>query len=193
MGEFAEYGGQRIKIGTCEDMYYLRADQILKISPLDGNVNPRQDYCRFRFPWPDEDHIAPGGFDRHNRGVALWGVEVPAEVNHDSVQFTAPGYNVCLPCPEGPSDHGLKIARNGHPGPVQICQQRRIGDHLVLIARCGGCGAKYNLPTWDDAKPYVDACIKESERAEWKSDIDRAIWWTKIATRIAEGYGVKTA
>lgn len=27
MGEYATYKGQEIKIGTCEDCYYLRADQ----------------------------------------------------------------------------------------------------------------------------------------------------------------------
>ena len=27
MGEYAKYAGERVKIGTCEDMYYLRDDQ----------------------------------------------------------------------------------------------------------------------------------------------------------------------
>ena len=35
MGEYASYLGERIKIGTCENMYYLRADQRHLVSGYD--------------------------------------------------------------------------------------------------------------------------------------------------------------
>jgi hypothetical protein len=54
MGEYALYKGQQIKIGTCETMYYLRADQAHLVTPLPGNVDPIKDAdeIRFRFPSP---------------------------------------------------------------------------------------------------------------------------------------------
>jgi hypothetical protein len=91
MGEFARYGGERIKIGTCENMYYLRADQRFRVAALCGNVDPVRDapHLRFRFPFPDEDHVAPGAFDRYDRAIGLYGVDVPTDIEHGSVQFTA--------------------------------------------------------------------------------------------------------
>ena len=58
MGEYAKHKGEEIKIGTCENMYYLRFDQRHKVKALPGNVDPNgaDAYAlRFRFPWPNED------------------------------------------------------------------------------------------------------------------------------------------
>ena len=62
MGEYAKYNGQQIKIGTCESMYYLRADQAHLVQAMSGNVNPITDCesIRFRFPFPEEDGCKPG-------------------------------------------------------------------------------------------------------------------------------------
>src|SRR5947199_3445544 len=105
MGEYAMYGGVQVKIGTCENMYYLRADQRDQVWVMPGNVDPMDaealGVIRFRLPWPDEDHIEPGAFERYDRALGLYGVEVPAEVEHGRVQFVASaGYNVMLSCPE---------------------------------------------------------------------------------------------
>lgn len=61
MGEYAMYGGHQIKIGTCEDMYYLRADQAQRVRPERGSVDPfrQAPEIRFRFPWPEGvDYLA---------------------------------------------------------------------------------------------------------------------------------------
>lgn len=54
MGEYATFRGQSVKIGTCEDMYYLRADQAHLVKPTRGSCDPRaadvQRAIRFRFP-----------------------------------------------------------------------------------------------------------------------------------------------
>lgn len=84
MGEFATYQGQRIKVGTCEDMYYLRADQLPLISGYEFSFA----VDRFRFPFPDEDGIEPGQFGDHNRGVEIPGWTLPPECEHDNCMET---------------------------------------------------------------------------------------------------------
>ncbi|HXK37027.1 MAG TPA: hypothetical protein VJ553_05605, partial [Candidatus Paceibacterota bacterium] len=64
MGEYAMFGEREIKIGTCEDMYYLRADQVQSVRKTRaGHTNVSDPdvlkVVRFRFPWPDEDGKEP--------------------------------------------------------------------------------------------------------------------------------------
>jgi|SRR5215216_7670035 len=204
MGEYAKYNGQEIKIGSCEDMMYLRADQAMKVQPVYGSVDParRADKIRFRFPWPGEDHIAPGAFDDYDKTVAVPGLEVPADFgDHCRVQFVARrGYNVMLPCPESKEGkENDQIRRNGFAGAVKIAQQRLVGDLLVLICECGGCGARYRLPTLEDAEPVIVAIRTTADRrAKLEgTSIDcggpSAAWWHKIADRILAGYDPDTA
>jgi hypothetical protein len=61
-----------IKIGTCDNMYYLRYEDRNNVTPLSGNVNPAKDKgLRFRLPFPDEDHVAIGEYEDHTRGYRL--------------------------------------------------------------------------------------------------------------------------
>jgi hypothetical protein len=185
MGEYANYKGKQIKIGTCESMYYLRADQARMVQPLDGNVDPIKDAgsIRFRFPFPDEDRNEPGDFDPYERSIAVDGTKAPEGVDHYSVQFSArAGYLVSLPCPESKTaPAGLVIHRNGFAGAVGICQQRLWESKLVLVGRCGGCGSLWRYPTLADAEPVIVACRSEADRAN-------ASWWHALADRVAAGY-----
>lgn len=65
MGEYALYKGEKIKIGTCSSMYYLRWDQREMVTPVPGSVNPvtQADKLWFRAPRHREDGIKPGYFD----------------------------------------------------------------------------------------------------------------------------------
>lgn len=188
MGEYAALAsGERVKIGTCENMYYLRADQAHEVRRLHGNVDPVRDAeaIRFRFPWPDEDGIAPGNFDNPFRTLAVWGAAQPVEFDHGIVQFVAQaGYNVCLPCPEGPSDHGLRIHRNGFRGAVHVSQQRWWQDQLVTVCECGGCGAKYRLETWEMAEPVVVAIRSEADREQRTAEQNDTPGNAEIAKRL---------
>lgn len=75
MGEYAKRisDGQEIKIGTCEEMFYLRYDDRFKITGLPGNVDPSINATGlfFRLPFPDEDGIRPGEYGNHLRGLRL--------------------------------------------------------------------------------------------------------------------------
>lgn len=202
MGEYAKYGGEEIKIGTCENMYYLRADQACMVQALPGNVDPVKDAgegIRFRFPWPDEDGQAPGSFERYERSVTIYGVPLPEDFDHDTVQFTSGnGFLTSLPCPlskagqEAAEKAGIKIHKNGYAGDFQITQQRLFEGNLVVIGRCGGCGAKFRLPTMAEAAKVVEVCLAEADKringVESQKDPVQARWWMAIAERILAGY-----
>lgn len=190
MGEYALYNGERIKIGTCESLYYLRADQAHLVKPVKGSINPLEDLdaIRFRFPFPNEDDIAPGCFSDAFKSQGIYGVPVPVGVEHNRVQFTSTrGYLASLVCPEVSLKDGCKhIARNGNPGPVRIVQQRFWQGKLVLVCECGGCGAAYRLETLADAQPVIDHCIEQS--LDTRLGESNQLYWGQIAGRIKAGY-----
>lgn len=209
MGEYAKYRGQDIKIGTCESMYYLRADQRHLIAGyrFDGSE-------RFRFPFPDEDNLEPGNFEDYDRGARVPGWRIPADFeDHGIVQFTAPqGYNLCIPCPEGvhgsepglgPIDvDGVKVHRYGWNGGPVVKQQREIDGEFVTVVACGACGAAWRLPTKADAAPIAEAFLDEAERQEYRRDLDgwgyansesHRAFLIEMASRILAGYAYKEA
>lgn len=76
MGEYAKRisDGVEVKIGTCEDMYYLRFEDRDKVRPISGNLDPVQEanVLRFRLPFPDEDDIQIGTYKDYRRGQVLY-------------------------------------------------------------------------------------------------------------------------
>jgi hypothetical protein len=195
MGEYALHNGERIKIGTCEDMYYLRADQAEQVRAEEGNVDPVRDAAgiRFRFPFPDEDALEPGTFADPFRSLPVYIDELP-EFDHYSVQFTARvGYIMSIPCPESEAGKALAktlpygIGKNGwRGGTARIVQQRVWDGGLALVAACAGCDAKYRLETLEMAEPYVVACRSEADKAEQRGS--SGTFWHQVADRIVAGY-----
>lgn len=165
MGEYALYEGQRIKIGTCEDMYYLRWDQAHLVKPLRGNADPFEDCeeLRFRFPFPDEDDRAPGAFDDFDRGLFIPGIAVPSEVSH----------------------YGGECAANG----VELVQQRWWEGKLVIVCRCVTCNAKYRYQELGDALPVLAALGRMEEEAGAGSPEARRLRLT--AGRVRAGYAIQ--
>jgi hypothetical protein len=164
MGEYAKFGGDEVKIGTCENMYYLRADQAHKVTPVRGNVDPVRQAAdiRFRFPFPDEDCVAPGAFGAYDRGLTT-DVPCPADVEHETMwRANVPK----LPCPGGK---------------VEIIQQRLVDGALVLVCRCSVCEARYRVPTFDEARVIVESLVRQAER-EKRADL------LVVASRIVDGY-----
>lgn len=196
MGEYAIYEGQSTKIGTCEDMLYLRWDQADLVQAEQGSVDPIEDReaLRFRFPWPDEDDIEPGQFSDPFRKRAIHGVSAP-DFEHYSVQFVnhEKGYVISLPCPEGP-EADARVGRNGFAGAVFIVQQRWWDGKLVTVCECA-CGAKYRLETLEMAEPILVALRSEADEQDrvalrndtpGNHDVARAIH--ELADRITAGY-----
>jgi hypothetical protein len=161
MGEYANVRatGERVKLGTCEDLYGLRfgdRDQVYGYEPWSAEL---LSVVRFRFPWPDEDGASPGMTDAWNRGLTLWGFEQPADVEHGSVQWSARnGYLMSLPCPEGSGEQPARVARNGYGGPASLVGQALRGGRLVGIVRCNACERQYRLE--DGFEDAAAACIR---------------------------------
>ncbi len=206
MGEYANFGGSSVKIGTCEDMYYLRYDQRHRVTPQRGSVRPVEDAeaLRFRFPWPDEDDVQPGSFDRYDRSVAVRGIMPPDGVKHYNVQCSAQaGYVMSIPCPEsteyadGP--HGgrqrgdLRVARNGFHGSVLLRAQKFVPDvGLVPILACGGCGAMWRTEGRHEIEAIAVALRSEADLLQLEDGElgEHAKWLHKVADRVLDGLAV---
>jgi hypothetical protein len=182
MGEMAtrKSDGERIKIGTCESMYYLRFDQRGDVSypwPALSDDVEKLDPFLYRFPDPKEDGTLPGEYESAWGGVRLslpqfWkSLEGGAE--HGTIQATDTqrrGYLFNLPCPEGnPATYdntfgeGPRVGRNGGTTTVIINAQRWYGGHLALVVECAGCHRSIRLPEKTDALPILEALQKEGE------------------------------
>jgi hypothetical protein len=222
MGEYAKVKGTgvEVKIGTCESMYYLRADQADEVRAIGGNVDPVKDRfeIRFRFPFPDEDTIAPGGFEHYNRGFRI-GLELHGEREHGTVQVShGNGYLLNLPCPEGFASSGnsgrrtvatkldgspLEVMLNGYGGAAELVQQKWVqGVGLVGIVRCKGCGHLWRM-TREEAEDVArqleaDAQREQVEYARWarrdgKAEREigtcyQATYNREVAARLVGGY-----
>lgn len=65
---------ERIKVGTCGALYYLRFDQWRQVEPCgDIDLSRCIDRVQFRFMWPDEDNIPAGEFGDHDRDIEIPG------------------------------------------------------------------------------------------------------------------------
>lgn len=195
MGENAIYKGRTIKIGTCENMYWLRAEQRMSVTRAPNSVDvPRYaNVLRFRFPWPDEDGVEPGAFEDFDRAVAievsLTGIEHRPECGCDTV------YRICQ----------QKIMGTlPDPGP-NGSEPTRLRDHLAVVCECAGCGQRFRLETLEEAQPLIDACVARGAmlaraRAHGAqvftapgalpAALQDPCWWQNVAERIALGYGL---
>lgn len=205
MGEYAirNSDGERIKIGTCESLTDLRADQAHLVTAEHRNANPlRPDGFRFRFPFPNEDDRAPGDF---TGGTNVGGLNVPGitvTTDHYSVQFLSNplnggprgGYNVSLPCPASPEakDQPYKMHRNGGRAGVNITEQRPKDGKLMLVAECAGCGAAFRMETIEDASDVLNALAQMADDQDDPNNRfgseQRARYFREVARRIREGY-----
>lgn len=195
MGEYAvrKSDGENVKIGTCEDMYYLRYDQRKLVKATRGNVDPVADVreLRFRFPWPDEDGTKPGSFDGDfQRSIPVPGFVPYGEADHGTIQFSArPGYLVSLPCPESVEGRAFphQIHRNGMTSaPLLYAQKFRDGIGLVPILRCCGCGSMWRE---EDPKRIEEIAVLLRQEADHKHNQDAgyASFLHTVADRVLAG------
>jgi len=180
MGEYAirVQDGAEIKIGTCEDMLYLRFQDRDKVAAKHGSLdvnNPRiAGQLFFRLPFPDEDHVLPGEYENPFRGVRLWNPEtrtdwkpdgeLPAHTRPSIMQVhdERSGLLLNLPCYHGmklPEIPGGNAHWNGKGHAFELAHLRCVnpsGDTLVLypVVRCRFCRDEWRT-CWDSIWDYI--------------------------------------
>lgn len=168
MGEYAirKSDRQKIKIGTCSNMYYLRWEDRAKVIHIPGNLDAQDTECLFwRLPYPDEDHLRPGDYTDAFRGVRLYkkvgdyyrDLEIPAmepgtiQLRHDS------GLLVNVPCYHGaklPEAEGIRFFWNGKSHHYELCFIKNINDKLYPVIKCQHCGEMWTC-AWADIWDYL--------------------------------------
>jgi hypothetical protein len=203
MGEYAKFNNDSIKIGTCEEMYYLRYDQRHLVQYERGSVDLEDKetlaQVRFRFPFPSEDNIMPGGFSDHTYGIRVPDAyDMSDGLDHSLVQFRASnGYLTNLPCPESTEwiDHAgyklhnqtaIKVHLNGYGGKAKLVQQKYVNGQLWAVCACCGCGTKWRLDQ-DSGMALADSFTAEAAKME-RQGLRNWADYREIATRIRAGY-----
>lgn len=207
MGEYVKTrSGDHIKAGTCEDLYYLRADQMKQLAEMDlsrHDIPLSVEECgnlgyRFRFPFPDEDLVRIGEHDPFNRGLPVPQAtfdDVPMVRRHadhgtiflqarpDSFSDELTNYQVSLPCPHGNEASPVRI-RNER-SQIEIVAQRFCDGDLMTVIRCAACRSLFRIP-------YGDACglavrLRNAAARETAPKTKRTFYNT-VADRMLAGY-----
>lgn len=179
MGEYVKYGGEIIKIGTCENLYYTTYSKYCaalksnRLSEVGGSLSPElyakpdSGFC-FRFPFPDEDKL-PFGVNRNNfnRGV-------PVKLDSAVV--------------EPPEQCYVKDGIFE----MEIVQQKlvhRQSDNLLCLAlvwRTHARGEYFRVEDDNDVKNILSQIIKHHILDN--SNLEQRSFYRGIALRILKGY-----
>lgn len=172
MGEYAirKWDNERVKIGTCESMYYLRFEDKDKVEPCQGSG-----FGYFwRLPFPDEDDILPGEYGQYNRGYRLFKkVETPGIQPDYHQDFTDPtttdtpgimqlrhecGMMLNVNCYHGeilpaPTDD-IKPFWNGRSWFYELKCLREADGKMYPVVECRHCRHAWRY-TWEEILPYI--------------------------------------
>lgn len=180
MGEYIKYREKEIKIGTCENLYYVNYPKYcdaLKnnfLFKVEGNAVP-EEYAkpdtgfRFRFPFPDEDHLPFGQIPHndHSRGLP---------VTIDTAVMAAPYAN----------------EKNASIFQIEIVQQKlvhRESDNklcLALVCRDPTEKISYRIEDDDSIKDILSQILKHHVQNE--TNQEKKSFYRTVALRILKGY-----
>jgi hypothetical protein len=173
MGENAirKSDNTEVKIGTCENMYYLRYEDRHKVRPIKNNVDPvrEAESLRFRLPFPDEDAVSIGEYEDFNRGQRLY---LNGPISHNDefrdestvsdpgmIQLThASGLLLSVPCYHGIKlpdvTAPMKVFWNSKSWFLELFQLRPTPNGVKPIIRCRHCRNTWRYD-WSDIWDYV--------------------------------------
>ncbi len=209
MGEYLIHKGTEIKIGTCENLYYARyqdiADHLGELKKgMDGTPEEyikESAQSRFRFPFPDEDSTGIGNYEEHDRGILF---ELPLEFMHQiehrkiSTQITTVNgcyketVQVLCPADKTKENKFVNIKSWNRPDggypviPVYLKQQKIYDGRLLVICECAWCGTRFNTPA-EFLDVFIAAFKKYYCQCE-ESDKEKYNFYWEIEERILAGY-----
>ena len=162
MGEYAKHNGQRVKIGTCESMYYLRFEDRFSVRKEPDSLDPATETNLFwRLPFPDEDAIQPGHYEQYNRGSVLTTFTDPGTAETPgTLQVSHPmGLLLNVACyhgeklPEASKD--FKPHWNGKGNFFELAFIKNAENSILPVVRCRACGHMWSYSSWDDILPQI--------------------------------------
>lgn len=169
MGEYAirKSDGAEVKIGTCEDMYYLRYEDRNKVEKLPNSLDVRRELnLRWRLSFPDEDGVLVGEYEDYNRGARLANeaeteLEIPYLDDPGTIQLThKSGLLLNLPCYHGRQlpevAKPMRAFWNGKAPALELFQIKNTEDGIKPIVRCVFCGNAWRFEWVDVLKHVVD-------------------------------------
>jgi len=177
MGEYAKYNGNEIKIGTCEQMFYLRWEDRGKVQKIPNSLDPARIMgLYFRLPFPDEDAIGPGGYKDYARGLRLY---KPGEYGCDDYRdpelAETPGIVQLHHQPSGllllnvQCFHGEKLPDcgpnvrafwNGKGHSYELSSVKTTAEGLFPIIRCRHCRTAWRRD-WAELWDYIEKPMQE--------------------------------
>jgi hypothetical protein len=168
MGEYANYKGQQIKIGTGEAMYYLRYEDRAKVRPIPNSLDPKEhlDILSFRLPFPDEDGMGPGNYEDYARGSRLFGFKGSESLGAGTIQLTHPnGLLLNAPCYHGsklPDGGDIKAFWNGRdPHHFELLRIGVRRGKVAPIIQCKYCRKEWNTD-WADIEEYIEPGLRKA-------------------------------
>lgn len=179
MGEYAKRlsDGVEIKIGTCNNMYYCRYDQIDQI-----DYDYPTDNLNWRIPALEEDDVKVGEFEygglykNHDFGSGVKSrylltsvmlrdfpkdselAGIADDVGNVQAEIKPLGMYLNVPC-----HHGLKLPENtggirpffnGKRNPLHLCFLKNTKTELLIGIRCIACNNMWTC-SFNEIEPYI--------------------------------------
>lgn len=177
----SEYATRKIdntefKIGTCEDMFKCRYDQLGEIT-----YPYMSDNLYWRIPTPDEDGIQPGDFDDsllREDGYIPWKLmidttkfseeDIKLMQKQGTVQLKEPhmGLLVNIRCPHGfdvgedfqKHDEGIvySMGYNGHQDILYLKGLKNEPNELKVLVECSACRSMWSF-SFNEIEPAIES------------------------------------
>jgi hypothetical protein len=177
MSEYAtrKIDGKEFKIGTCEDMFKCRYDQLGEIT-----YPYMSDNLYWRIPTPDEDGILPGDYNYsllQEDGHIPWKLMIDTSKFGDddiaslqqtgTIQLKEPrmGLLVNIRCPHGFPMEQFKINKestiismgyNGHRDTLYLKGLKNEPSELKVLVECSVCGCMWSF-TFNEIEPMIES------------------------------------
>lgn len=180
MGEYVRYGGEEIKIGNCECLYYISYDKFLAFDNKRCGGNEREYipyYLRteeefmFRFPFPDEDKLSFGRIiEPHDRAVAVMIDKSVYDKLSEKREIT------------GQSQIWIVMQK-------PVIRQSDGQFCLALVFKDSSITGYYRVEEPQEAKLIINQMVKHHILNE--TDTEKKNFYRQIACRILKGYNVE--